>query len=167
MALGCSMRPTPAKGAGSYMAVFNTANSTRQCGDGTEEKKGPFTWLPAKNNTELACGSKTEGPCLNSKAHGCESVGGQCIWTSEQAAQEGCSAWGECEAYFCSARYELPKFAMCKKGEKCPTLCFARGAGSAAGPPAPGSVLHQKAYAEARLRRGPSVIDPLYSRLYG
>lgn len=133
MAAGCTMRPS---GDGSYVAVFNSANTTHACGSPPPKSRGPFTWS-SKANASIACPG---GKCLPpSKQYGCDGMtgpsGAQCIWTSEAAAQKGCAEYEQCEAYFCSTKYSLPGLQLMPAGKKGPLLCFGRASGDTGASP--------------------------------
>ena len=137
MAYGCTMRPA---GDGSYVAVFNSANTTHACGSPPPASRGPFTWQ-TKGNVTISCGGKGLKPCLPpSEKYGCAAAmkgqpHPQCIWKSEEAAQKGCAEYEECGAYFCSTRYSLPGLALLPKGKKGPLLCFGREDGATTASP--------------------------------
>ena len=123
MAYGCTMRPDT---QGGYVAIYNAANTSHTCGSATTAR-GPFTWAAPKKNSGIDCGGKGAAPCLPPSAKaGCAGKGTQCVWESVAAAEKGCASYEQCEAFFCSTRYEAETYKFCKKGEKCPLLCFGR-----------------------------------------
>jgi len=94
---GCIMVPDTTK-TGEYQAVYNTAKSSQSCSTG----QGPFTWDGPHNGTAIDCANG--GQCLPSDPKfGCTGeFQGQCTWDSPEVALEQCSAYDECQGFFCS-----------------------------------------------------------------
>lgn len=99
---GCIMTPD-AKNDGQYQAVFNTAQTSKDC----TMDAGPFTWVGPFNGTVIDCAFAGGKECLSSNSkYGCTGeFQGQCTWDSPEAALKGCGAYPECQGFYCSSSY--------------------------------------------------------------
>eukprot|EP00035_Acanthoeca_spectabilis_P012198 m.217259 g.217259 ORF g.217259 m.217259 type:complete len:964 (-) comp15556_c0_seq3:239-3130(-) len=71
----------------------------------------------------IGCTMKVLGGCLKSTTHTCSTVtsGGfpQCVWIGEDTAASACTAWAECNGFWCGAASDVPNSNS--------SWCWARG----------------------------------------